>query len=314
MFYLIAGENGDHLTLTVTLIIGIFITVCSIILHATGIYLLRELHKGKSGGTENILLMNLAISELFLSIGSMIRNIALLIFNMDFDYAGKVAIFVEKLYYTCFSFVFYSVMIYIPLHRCIKILLGLKYINIWSSSKTRILCVGTWVVSIVSGAAFIVLHYFIEFDYMKVLFMYIYPTLNSIMIVTSTIAYILIYRKYKQSENRSRGELQRRAKNSKFYIPTLLIITFFIFIVIPDTTVLIYFIILKKDSKILHSVFIISYTLALKIDATIYIFFQKAVRELLLRKVCTLHKRKEMSSSSSSGTCKFTGQQCYVQF
>ena len=270
---------------TPALIIGIIITSCSSILHILGIYLLNEVHRGTGRKVDNILLINLAISELLLSVGCMSRNVALLFSNSDNDFAAKVSIFLEMLYYTCFTFAYYSFMVYIPTFRCIKILLGFRSMNLLSNSRARILSNVTWIFSVFGGVVFIALYYIIKFDFMNVLFIYFYPTINSTMIIIFTTTYILIYKKFKRSENAGRSTLHRRATNSKFYIPTLLIVSFFVFTIIPDITVLIYSIVLKRESKTLYFVCIIMYNLSLIVDAIIYIFIPRVVRELLLRKV-----------------------------
>ena len=268
-----------------TRIIGIFVPSCSIILHSSGIYLLSAAYRGDRRRTQVILMINLAISELLLSLGVLSRN-AVMLFSKGNALSVKVANFIFMMEITTFSLVFYATMALIPLHRCFTILIGLRSMNSWSSSKTRIICYITWGCSILAGAIFITLKYFLKFEQKAVLFAYSHSLMDCAMVIIFVVTYGLIYKKFKRSERFFTNTMHRRATNSKFYIQTLLIVTFIIFIVLPDIIIFFYVMILKRESPILFAAVSISYTLSVMVDATIYIFLQKPVRKILVGKIC----------------------------
>ena len=84
---------------------------------------------------------------------------------------------------------------------------------------------------------------------------------------------------------------------SKFFIPVLLILTYFIFVVGADLVYLIVFVIQKKNNETIGYMLSISYAISNVIDAWIYIFLQREVRTLFMRK---FYSKKSFPSVSST--------------
>ena len=172
--------------------------------------------------------------------------------------------------------------------------------NSWSTYKTRIICYIMWGCSIFAGAIFITLKYTLKFEEKSVHFPYTHSLMNSAMIIIFVVTYGLIYKKFKRSERISTITLHRRATNSKFYIQTLLIVTFIVFMVLPDAITFVYVTILKRESHLLTAAVSISYTVSVIMDATIYIFLQKPIRKIMVRKVCRSMKHLQSKSNIDS--------------
>lgn len=87
---------------------------------------------------------------------------------------------------------------------------------------------------------------------------------------------------------------------SKFFIPVLLILTFFIFVIGADLMQLIIFVIQKKNEETIGYMISISYTISNLIDAWIYIFLQREVRTLFMRKLYSKKSFPPVSSTNHS--------------
>ena len=70
-------------------------------------------------------------------------------------------------------------------------------------------------------------------------------------------------------------------KETKFYIPMLLVVTFIVFMVVPDLVMLFYGILGGNMSETLTVFCSISYSVSNIADGVIYIFLQPAVMSLL---------------------------------
>ena len=86
--------------------------------------------------------------------------------------------------------------------------------------------------------------------------------------------------------------MTKRVRNSFFFVPTLLIATFLLFIIIPDLISL--FLLDSSTSPILEGVIILCINIGILSDAIIYIFFIPDVRKWCLDKIfCVMQTPRE---------------------
>ena len=90
---------------------------------------------------------------------------------------------------------------------------------------------------------------------------------------------------------------------SKFFIPVLLILTFFIFVVGADLVYLILIVIHGYTDDYIGFILTISYAISNLIDAWIYIFLQRDVRRLFMKKV---YWKAFHPSRHGTGTARMT--------
>ena len=81
------------------------------------------------------------------------------------------------------------------------------------------------------------------------------------------------------------GNNYTRFKQSVYFVPSLLITTFLVFMVVPDLTYLFFGIVSNQRSPQLLAACFVSYAVSSLTDACIYIFLQRDVRQLLNKKL-----------------------------
>ena len=145
--------------------------------------------------------------------------------------------------------------------------------------------------------------------------LYIYPTFDVVFLITAIITYVYIFHKYKQSRLPP-TPLHRRSsmvecvktfkvfKQSRFYIPLLLTLTFVVFMVIPEFVNLSRVASGRKSTEdvALTTCLKIMWTLSYLVDAVIYIWMKTSVRKLMKRKLQVRRKRKFQSQCTITTT------------
>lgn len=89
-------------------------------------------------------------------------------------------------------------------------------------------------------------------------------------------------------------------KKRNFFVPSFIILTFILFVLIPDMINMTYFYVSKRGTTFLSNILLCLYALGFIADALIYIFLQKHLRNLFLRKFCyrVWHAKSFQSSIS----------------
>lgn len=208
--------------------------------------------------------------------------------------------------FTGLSFVYYLGMMYLTLDRLFKISLSFTYPQYWSEARTKYLVLATWLLGLVIIIGISCAWYFARFDWEHVFFMYFYPVVEFTFIIIAVLTYALIFRKYCRSTRKlsnistcgfplegaggaGGGGASNKIKfaafrSSFFFIPSILILTYLIFMVIPDLTYLFVAIINGRHSDLLALLCWICYALSNILDAVIYIFFLDDVRSFLKKR------------------------------
>ena len=293
------------------LVAGILINSINLVLHSIGITLLRSLHETKLKSDFTTLLINLSINEWLFSLVVIIKNTAKLSAENEANTANKLAEYLAIIELTGLGVVYYFLMIYIPLYRLAKMLLGMKYSAYWSSKRMVNLCICTWSFDAFIYVVITIMYRYYELDYVTLFYKYVYPPIEIIFLALSVTTYVYIYKKVSKSMTRLKNYKEDKKKYkseiiAKFYIPTLLIISFIIFMIVPDLIVLIYFIVLQKYSPTVDALVTMMYAISLTVDALIYIFGQKEVRQALLSKICCYFRRNQINDRCQSRSDVFT--------
>ena len=84
-------------------------------------------------------------------------------------------------------------------------------------------------------------------------------------------------------------------KKRKFFVPTLIIFTFFLFAIIPDQLHLFLFYIYDIGSNTFLNTILLMYVVGFICDAVIYIFFQKTTYSILRKKLKLLSNKNNVA-------------------
>ena len=166
----------------------------------------------------------------------------------------------------------------------------------------------TWVAGGIFALGTSLSHHFLLFDWEDAYFKYFYSIVDVSFIILAVITYQYIFRRLQISNKRLTGgyrppaskdldQLQldetRRMTNSsptnqrtnlsRFYPTILLVLTFIVFLIVPDLTYLFYGIVAQKKSDALFYACSLSYAFANFTDVIIYLYMQPRVRKEVKR-------------------------------
>lgn len=321
----------------------LLLNILNVAFHFTGIALLVSYSKScrsknASKCHQHFYLINLSISEGTLNAFEAVR----LILQHSTESSSKT---IERIRYYLLIINFTGVWIVVvftlfgmTIDRLLCITLELQYQAYWNRSKSKRLLLIGWFISCLICIFVTIANHFELFDWEKVFFLYVYNCINAAFISLSVITYILIFKKYRSSQTfranstvrprsnmystdnianiskRRRTNLKRKEFSSsffvfiksRFYIPIMLVLTYILFITIPDLIYLIYGRHAEPEiqNRILSGCWI-SYAIGNMSDVVIYVFLQPSIRRTLQQKLSCCFKRDldvRISTFSSSLT------------
>ena len=261
---------------------GIAMTILNllnILFHGSGIYILVRLKNSGISYSQRILITTLSVSEILFGVNKLISY---LIFDRYYQHDFIKKIF-EMFSLTTVSFLYFSAMILITLDRLLEFHLNLKYHLYWSGKKT-IWSIGVCIViSVIVFIVFLSLFIAINLDFKRVLYIYFYPVFELFFTVLAFGTYTYIFIVYRQKKQKPTPNLKHTDVNKKLkpifkiYVPFLIMITFVLFLVVPDT---VYFISYFSDcaDELVNNALMLLYRIGFLLDALIYIFCSKPVR------------------------------------
>lgn len=287
-----------NLPIITTLII---FNVINVLLHGIGIHLLYCVHRVGEPNVQNVFILNLSITELIMNLCEIFRRLFHIFSSHSFGPSSASTLtsinrYLSIVMFTGVSVVFYLTMAYITIDRLLHIALSIRYKLYWSAKKAKRLLIVTWCFGALIGIGISIAKVLFNYNWSPLFYMYIYPIFEISFIILAFSTYLFIFLKYKKScrvtvTRRSGSSLSdRRASNfqifqkSKFFVPVLIILSFVIFMFIPDMVYLFIGIVNKKESEVLLASCWISYAVSNAVDACIYIFMKESVRTLLWEK------------------------------
>ena len=283
------------------LLILLLLNVTNVALHTIGALLLLGIHKDVGESTEQIYVINLAVCEALLNFLEGTRCM-----TGFFPLCGntkEILIGIQKytliVMFTGISFVYYLDMIYLTLDRLFVILLNIKYPLYWNEAKAKWLLRLTWIIGVSLSIVISLLTHFTEYIWQNFFFKYFYPILEFGFIILAVLTYSFIFLKYKETRDipstigprgKHQSSLFQVFRKSRFYITVLLTSTFLTFMVTPDLIYLFVGVVNGNKTEQLLTICWISYAVSNLSDAWIYIFMQKSVKKLLLKKLKLLRR------------------------
>ena len=266
------------------------LSILVVIFHIISVTLLLKTKVSNLNDSQKYLLISLCMTELLLGFCSAIVQIIRLL-----DIKNAIPFPIYNFQMTTLYFLYCSVMILITIERFLEFYLNIKYRIYWSPKKTlaAITLVATSSVSVFLCT--VLVKNYNQLDFIKVYLMYVYPAMEFMFMVAATATYFMIYNKIleiKRQKKRLEKQIERNSsipsivhhkKKRIFgiYLPSLIIITFIFFNIIPNLTINIVFYV-RREYRF-HKIMIILYHLGWLSDPMIYIFTLKAVRKTMKR-------------------------------
>ena len=264
-------------------------------------------------GGQRLFLMHLSLSEFCLTFLEMIKRIFYIIINSEDSITTE---YISLIQFSSAAMVFYIFMIYLTADRFFVLYLSIRYPLYWSTRKTRILLITTWIVFLILTIVLSFLYKYQSIDYPKLFYIYIWPIIAAVFLVVAFGTYGYVIRKvYVHNKNASSFKIMLSRTNSHtnspsifkqpaFYVPTCLILTFVLLQVVPD--LIIFFFLASGQpvsENVVNGVFV-TYMISILLDAVIYIFISPYVKRMLIKKLICLkvfRKRDRNTSSIQTG-------------
>lgn len=286
-----------HKALNATII---FLSVCNILLHSLGTYLLATLYFNGKANAQKVYLLNLSLLLVCINILNCIYRIphAIILYRESDSGIIETQMYIQIILSTGFYPIYYFNMFYLTIDRLLNVLLNAKYKVYWDETKAMYLVQITWIIGLVASICISVAYNYTKFYWEVVYWVYFYPTLDVIFIVLALITYSVLFWKYNMSQNfraKNKGKLARNRlensfqafRRSRFYIAVLLILSFVVLVLIPHIVGFVYAYIHQEQAEMVISICWLLYLTSDLINAWVYIFVQRSIRTLLWKKLRT---------------------------
>lgn len=258
--------------------------VISISLHGIGIFLLTSL---KTRRNQDVIILNLSIAELIMSCCEMAQNIL----HHVYPVSSLAVSYLTVAQCTLFVFTSFLIMIVLTLDRFLETFLNLKYVCYINKTTTRRCLFVCWLSGWTCGSVLLPLRYYHDKNIATVIFKYIFPITEGIFLITAAACYSYIYAKFRklnyqpfQGKPEFYGHQARtKYRKKKFFPPFLIMISFVLFVVLPDIANLLLFYVFKNGITLHSNILSTFYVLGFICDAVIYVFLQKHVRKQFYR-------------------------------
>ena len=274
--------------------INILLTIVrfvAIILHSVGIYFLISSNRHDRNYTQQLYIINLSVTEIWFNVLWLLMLPLSKLFTISDSVSAiikDVQHYVMICIYTMVAFVFYATMIFITLDRLVAVKLALKYRIYWNTKRAKYLVLGTWLVGCLLFLCILVIYESTGIEFNTPIHLYLYTPINFAFIILATFTYVFIFRQYKKSVDMKRTSSRRNKTfvvfyKSRFYLPVIIILTFLLFVILPD----LYLFILtpqSRKSETILSVCLVSYSISNISDGCLYIFLQSNIRNQLWKK------------------------------
>ena len=257
------------------------ICTLSVIVSIAAISVLSKSRFLRISPNQNILAISLCITEFFLSVITIIRC-----FTIIFDYRTLFRDFFVLLQVILFGSMYFFLMILLTLDRYVAVKLNIKYSIYCAAGKLKTAVFMALLLLTIAFLVIFIIHIYRKYDVERFCIIYINSTEEAIFLFAVVITYSAIYKKYRENKRnlkRIRNQIRksinlppvRHLSASRFniYTPTLIIVTFCIFTILPQIFRRI--LLLWNDAPQILNLGIAFYPFGWCSDPLIYIFSRK---------------------------------------
>ena len=270
----------------VLLSVEISINILAALVQVIALVMLVRTSKHSIKGSQKYLFISLSLAELSYGLISLIRFCCI-------EYGVKKALYQHLTIFRRIAvlLMYYLLMIYITLDRFFAIYLNVKYGIYWSPVKTKRLILFTAFFCIFASILVSVTWFQTEWSVTIFVYVYLYPPFMMIFIICAVVTYSYIVMKIIRREdtvvNQVTGNVDKgyhRIQRKTILVPSIIILTFIFFMVVPDFIHMVNYANISKLAKIIVDVNWILFPLGFISDAVVYIFSAGALRNMYIRK------------------------------
>ena len=222
--------------------VGIVVTldITVIAIHILAVTLLVRLKQNNVKGSQKILLIALCVTELTYALIDILDHIC---YKLELDPRTFVFFVLNS---TTVTFMYIFIMTCIVVDRFSEIYLNIKYSVLWSSKKTRVVLLIGFIICCILFVPFIIMELTNRYITGDTVSRYIYPVIELVFIIIFSWSYFYIIRqvlRYRKNTKKLEKQLSKndrvfyhKQSNNRFklFVPTLIIVTFLLFMIGPS--------------------------------------------------------------------------------
>ena len=285
------------------LLVEISINILAVLVHVAALLLLIKTSQPNITDSQKYLFISLSLTELSYCLISLVH-----FWCKEYGVQKSIRKHITIFRRIAVLLMYYFIMIYVTLDRFFAIYLNIKYGIYWSPVKTKRLIFFTSLVSIVASVLVSVTWFQAQWSVTTFVYVYLYPPFMVAFIICAVVTYSYIVIKIianQKREDKLRKQVARNDKNytpeirqkSKFtiFVPTLIILTFILFMVIPNFIHMTNKFIPTLPTYLVDINWIL-FPLGFISDAVVYIFSVNALRNIFNKYI---RKRNARTRSTS---------------
>lgn len=273
--------------------IALITYIISLLLHTFGIFLLIT-KRCFIGRSQKVFMINLSISEILLSLSAIGRTVMYAEFGTsNLFYEISVVLNLSA----CLPY--YTIMYALTIDRFAEIYLHMHYPLYWSARRTRYISILLWTMTgFVMVLLFMVVHVTLKHTAAKLqtfAYKYVFPCSDLVFAILAFITYTYVITKLKSNKKfrhiqkmmltsvNSNEKIKKKKRNNHLLLPTLLIITFILFIEIPDLIAFLSHINVLNRTANLNIALNVLYSIGYSSDAVIYVLLSTSFKKQMLK-------------------------------
>ena len=246
--------------------------------HILGIYLLFQSKSNNPNST--IILINLSVAESFMAAIDFAYNVML-----RNNVSKNVTDYVYTTSCTCFVIPSFLILTVLALDRFFEVYYNIRYPIYFQKRKIVGFLAICWLLGFLQFLVLTFLRFRYNVDTLSIVFKFLLPGFEIVFCVTAAPIYGYIYKKYRQALKMVSAHQNNTFTRHKFFVPTLILLNFCFFVIIPDQLHLFLFYIYKTGSPNMMNIILMLYAIGFICDALIYTFLQPITRKILFRKL-----------------------------
>ena len=277
-------ENTNFLILILTL------DIVNFVLHSIGLHYLRILYPGWRNKQQRLLIANLSLCEALCSILFATQEIIFI----NGPKTDDVSIYIQINTTVGLNLVFYASIIFITLDRLLHVVFRGTHEHYCTLFLTKCLIGTLWLTAFLLNIFFCCAYGITGEYYESWIIKYILPALDGIFLIITSTSYTTIIVISKRSSQSVGVELKR----APFVMASLLVLSFVLFIIVPDITSTVYRSQRINMEELLWYFLAILYRLSITSDAILYILLSYDIRRSLYCKFKNLFNLAERHQHS----------------
>ena len=224
----------------IAFIIVIILDVVAVLIQTLALTLLISLKEGIVKRNQRLLLVTLCVTEFVYAVADIAKACCIL---LDIQNVITLAIFL--FHGTALTF-FLIFIIMITVDRFLEIYLNIKYSIHWSVRKTNVVLIVAVLMCCLLFIPLFIVHLRSATAFRKLVTYYIFPTLSLVFLIVFSFSYFYIIKQVLRHRKKTKQiQKQLRTNNTnlhckqlnirfRLFVPTLVIITFILFMICPN--------------------------------------------------------------------------------